>query len=279
MEHFKKVLKALKFNNTEIENLLDETKVDEQTEIINGWDSRYSQVVGEKLKPIIETELKESNAQEIFNKQKEAIRKARKSINDTLGLGLSSKQLDEAEDEFKAILKEHSAKETDTKLKDIQSQYEEEKRLREDAEKKLVSEIEKVKTEFFQKDIDREIQLRKANKLASKDSTKFDKSDMELIEYAIEGAKINQGISFVTENGKVYVTKEGQKQRNQSNELIQYEDWLEPILSKFEIKQRKTPDAKLDEKGNPIEIKEDSEAVKRLKATYEAKGITVGATA
>ena len=51
------------------------------------------------------------------------------------------------------------------------------------------------------------------------------------------------------------------------------------ILSKFEIKQRKTPDAKLDEKGNPIEIKEDSEAVKRLKATYEAKGITVGATA
>ena len=97
--------------------------------------------------------------------------------------------------------------------------------------------------------------------------------------YAIEGAKINQGISFVTENGKVYVTKEGQKQRNQSNEFIQYEDWLEPILSKFEIKQRKTPDAKLDEKGNPIEIKEDSEAVKRLKATYEAKGITVGATA
>ena len=30
MEHFKKVLKALKFNNTEIENLLDETKIDEQ---------------------------------------------------------------------------------------------------------------------------------------------------------------------------------------------------------------------------------------------------------
>ena len=211
---------------------------------------------------------------------KEATRKSRKSISNDLSLGLTNKQIEElTNEEFSAIVKEHANKEGDTKFKDLEAQYKEEKRLREEAETKLESEIEKVKTEFFQKDIDREIQLRKANKLASKDSTKFDKSDMELIEYAIEGAKINQGISFVTENGKVYVTKEGQKQRNQSNEFIQYEDWLEPILSKFEIKQRKTPDAKLDEKGNPIEIKEDSEAVKRLKATYEAKGITVGATA
>ena len=275
MEHFEKLLKEMAFSKSEITDLLDVEKSEQHQEILKAWSARYNDHILDK--PEVKDKFKKEYE---LSAGKEATRKSRKSISNDLSLGLTNKQIEElTNEEFSAIVKEHANKEGDTKFKDLEAQYKEEKRLREEAETKLESEIEKVKTEFFQKDIDREIQLRKANKLASKDSTKFDKSDMELIEYAIEGAKINQGISFVTENGKVYVTKEGQKQRNQSNELIQYEDWLEPILSKFEIKQRKTPDAKLDEKGNPIEIKEDSEAVKRLKATYEAKGITVGATA
>lgn len=275
MEHFEKLLKEMAFSKSEITDLLDVEKSEQHQEILKAWSARYNDHILDK--PEVKDKFKKEYE---LSAGKEATRKSRKSISNDLSLGLTNKQIEElTNEEFSAIVKEHANKEGDIKFKDLEAQYKEEKRLREEAETKLESEIEKVKTEFFQKDIDREIQLRKANKLASKDSTKFDKSDMELIEYAIEGAKINQGISFVTENGKVYVTKEGQKQRNQSNEFIQYEDWLEPILSKFEIKQRKTPDAKLDEKGNPIEIKEDSEAVKRLKATYEAKGITVGATA
>ena len=275
MEHFEKLLKEMAFSKSEITDLLDVEKSEQHQEILKAWSARYNDHILDK--PEVKDKFKKEYE---LSAGKEATRKSRKSISNDLSLGLTNKQIEElTNEEFSAIVKEHANKEGDTKFKDLEAKYKEEKRLREEAETKLESEIEKVKTEFFQKDIDREIQLRKANKLASKDSTKFDKSDMELIEYAIEGAKINQGISFVTENGKVYVTKEGQKQRNQSNEFIQYEDWLEPILSKFEIKQRKTPDAKLDEKGNPIEIKEDSEAVKRLKATYEAKGITVGATA
>lgn len=270
MEHIKKVLKALKFNNTEIENLLDETKADEQTEIITGWDARYSQVVGEKLKPIIETELKETNTQEIFNKQKEAIRKTRKSVNATLVLGLTAKQLDEmTDDEFNTTVKEHSSKETDAKLTDLQEQYKEEKRLRELAEGKLTDEVEKVKKEFEQKDIQREIQLRKANLLASKDSTKFDKSDMELIDYAIEGAILKQGVSFVTENGKVFVVKDGQKMRNGANEFVEYDSFVDGIITpKFEIKTRATPDVKLDEQGKPIVTPQKSEAQKRQEEVY-----------
>lgn len=270
MEHIKKVLKALKFNNTEIENLLDETKVDEQTEIITGWDARYSQVVGEKLKPIIEAEFKETNTQEIFNKQKEAIRKTRKSVNATLVLGLTAKQLDEmTDDEFNTTVKEHSSKETDAKLTDLQEQYKEEKRLRELAEGKLTDEVEKVKKEFEQKDIQREIQLRKANLLASKDSTKFDKSDMELIDYAIEGAILKQGVSFVTENGKVFVVKDGQKMRNGANEFVEYDSFVDGIITpKFEIKTRATPDVKLDEQGKPIVTPQKSEAQKRQEEVY-----------
>ena len=270
MEHIKKVLKALKFNNTEIENLLDETKADEQTEIITGWDARYSQVVGEKLKPIIETELKETNTQEIFNKQKEAIRKTRKSVNATLVLGLTAKQLDEmTDDEFNTTVKEHSSKETDAKLTDLQEQYKEEKRLRELAEGKLTDEVEKVKKEFADKDVQREIQLRKANLLASKDSTKFDKSDMELIDYAIEGAILKQGVSFVTENGKVFVVKDGQKMRNGANEFVEYDSFVDGIITpKFEIKTRATPDVKLDEQGKPIVTPQKSEAQKRQEEVY-----------
>lgn len=270
MEHIKKVLKALKFNNTEIENLLDETKADEQTEIITGWDARYSQVVGEKLKPIIEAELKETSTQEIFNKQKEAIRKTRKSVNATLVLGLTAKQLDEmTDDEFNTTVKEHSSKETDAKLTDLQEQYKEEKRLRELSESTKLEEVEKIKKEFEQKDIQREIQLRKANLLASKDSTKFDKSDMELIDYAIEGAILKQGVSFVTENGKVFVVKDGQKMRNGANEFVEYDSFVDGIITpKFEIKTRATPDVKLDEKGQPIVTPEKSEAQKRQEEIY-----------
>jgi len=187
--------------------------------------------------------------------------------------------LDEfTDEEFNSKVKEHSDKESDSKYADIQAQYKEEKRLREQIESEKVKEIEAVKNEFLQKDINREIQLRKANLLASKDPTKFDKSDMELIEYAIEGAKINQGVSFVTEDGKVFVQKDGQKIRNQSNEFVQYENWIEPILSKFEIKTRQTPDVKKDAQGKDIIPKGDSEAVKRLKEAYAAKGTPVDAT-
>ena len=283
MEHLKEFLKTMKFNSKEIETLLDETKVNEQSDIITGWDARYSQVVGEKLKPIIETELKEANTQEIFNKQKEAIRKTRKSINTTLALGLTAKQLDEmTDDEFNTSVKEHSTKETSTKLTDLEAQYKEEKRLREESESKLTSEVEKVKSEFEQKDIQREIQLRKANLLASKDSTKFDKSDMELIDYAIEGAILKQGVSFVTENGKVFVVKDGQKMRNGANEFIEYDSVVDGIITpKFEIKTRVTPDVKLDEQGKPIVTPQKSEAQIRLEETYKLKGIdtTAGATA
>ena len=283
MEHLKEFLKTMKFNSKEIETLLDETKVNEQSDIITGWDARYSQVVGEKLKPIIETELKEANTQEIFNKQKEAIRKTRKSINTTLALGLTAKQLDEmTDDEFNTSVKEHSTKETSTKLTDLEAQYKEEKRLREESESKLTSEVEKVKSEFEQKDIQREIQLRKANLLASKDSTKFDKSDMELIDYAIEGAILKQGVSFVTENGKVFVVKDGQKMRNGANEFIEYDSFVDGIITpKFEIKTRQTPDVKLDEQGKPIVTPQKSEAQIRLEETYKLKGIdtTAGATA
>lgn len=283
MEHLKEFLKTMKFNSKEIETLLDETKVNEQSDIITGWDARYSQVVGEKLKPIIETELKEANTQEIFNKQKEAIRKTRKSINTTLALGLTAKQLDEmTDDEFNTSVKEHSTKETSTKLTDLEAQYKEEKRLREESESKLTSEVEKVKSEFEQKDIQREIQLRKANLLASKDSTKFDKSDMELIDYAIEGAILKQGVSFVTENGKVFVVKDGQKIRNGANEFIEYDSFVDGIITpKFEIKTRVTPDVKLDEQGKPIVTPQKSEAQIRLEETYKLKGIdtTAGATA
>ena len=283
MEHLKEFLKTMKFNSKEIETLLDETKVNEQSDIITGWDARYSQVVGEKLKPIIETELKEANTQEIFNKQKEAIRKTRKSINTTLALGLTAKQLDEmTDDEFNTSVKEHSTKETSTKLTDLEAQYKEEKRLREESESKLTSEVEKVKSEFEQKDIQREIQLRKANLLASKDSTKFDKSDMELIDYAIEGAILKQGVSFVTENGKVFVVKDGQKMRNGANEFIEYDSFVDGIITpKFEIKTRVTPDVKLDEQGKPIVTPQKSEAQIRLEETYKLKGIdtTAGATA
>ena len=283
MEHLKEFLKTMKFNSKEIETLLDETKVNEQSDIITGWDARYSQVVGEKLKPIIETELKEANTQEIFNKQKEAIRKTRKSINTTLALGLTAKQLDEmTDDEFNTSVKEHSTKETSTKLTDLEAQYKEEKRLREESESKLTSEVEKVKSEFEQKDIQREIQLRKANLLASKDSTKFDKSDMELIDYAIEGAILKQGVSFVTENGKVFVVKDGQKIRNGANEFVEYDSFVDGIITpKFEIKTRVTPDVKLDEQGKPIVTPQKSEAQIRLEETYKLKGIdtTAGATA
>ena len=283
MEHLKEFLKTMKFNSKEIETLLDETKVNEQSDIITGWDARYSQVVGEKLKPIIETELKEANTQEIFNKQKEAIRKTRKSINTTLALGLTAKQLDEmTDDEFNTSVKEHSTKETSTKLTDLEAQYKEEKRLREESESKLTSEVEKVKSEFEQKDIQREIQLRKANLLASKDSTKLDKSDMELIDYAIEGAILKQGVSFVTENGKVFVVKDGQKMRNGANEFIEYDSFVDGIITpKFEIKTRQTPDVKLDEQGKPIVTPQKSEAQIRLEETYKLKGIdtTAGATA
>jgi hypothetical protein len=284
MEHIKKVLKALKFNNTEIENLLDETKVDEQTEIITGWDARYSQVVGEKLKPIIETELKEANTQEIFNKQKEAIRKTRKSVNATLVLGLTAKQLDEmTDDDFNTTVKEHSSKETDAKLTDLQEQYKEEKRLRELAEGKLTEEVEKIKKEFADKDVQREVELTKARFIASKDATKFDKSNIKRIEREITGAVLEQNVSFLVEGDKIFVLDEkGQKKRNASNEFILCLDWLEQeITPSFEIKTKPTPDTRLDEKGNPIAPIEKSEAQIRLEETYKLKGIdtTAGATA
>ena len=274
MEHFEKLLKEMAFSKTEITDLLNAEKSEEHAEILKAWSARYNDHILDK------PEVKEKFKKEYeLSAGKEATRKSRKSISNDLSLGLTNKQIEElTNEEFSALVKEHSTKETDTKLKDIEAQYKEEKRLREEAETKLESEIEKVKTEFSQKDINREIQLRKANLLASKDSTKFDKSDMELIEYAIEGAKINQGVTFVTEDGKVFVTKDGQKIRNQSNEFVQYENWIEPILSKFEIKQRQTPDVKKDAQGNIIVPKGDSDAVKRLKASYEAKGIAVEAT-
>ena len=274
MEHFEKLLKEMAFSKTEIADLLNAEKSEEHTDILKAWSARYNDHILDK------PEVKEKFKKEYeLSAGKEATRKSRKSISNDLSLGLTNKQIEElTNEEFSALVKEHSTKETDTKLKDIEAQYKEEKRLREEAEKKLESEIEKVKTEFSQKDINREIQLRKANLLASKDSTKFDKSDMELIEYAIEGAKINQGVTFVTEDGKVFVTKDGQKIRTQSNEFVQYENWIEPILSKFEIKQRQTPDVKKDAQGNIIVPKGDSDAVKRLKASYEAKGIAVEAT-
>lgn len=274
MEQIKQILKALKFNNTEIDNLLDETKAEEQPTIIQGWDSRYSQVVGEKLKPIIENELKEANTQEIFNKQKEAIRKTRKSINTTLALGLTAKQLDEMTDEeFNSTVKDHSEKESDTKLKDIQAQYVEEKRLRELAEGKLTEEVEKVKKEFSDKDIQREIELRKARLIASKDATKFDKSDMKKIDRQIAGAILEEKVTFSVEGDKIFVLKDGAKLRNGSNEFVEYEAWIDQeITPSFEIKTRATPDVPVDKDGNPIDkpyVKSQNEIA--LEKAYEKR--------
>lgn len=276
MELIEKILKELAFSKTEIADLLDAEKTDQQAEILSAWSARYNDVIISK--PEVRAKFKEEFELSVG---KEAQRKSRKAISNDLNLGLTNKQIEEmTNEEFSAIVKEHANKETDTKLKDIEAQYKEEKRLREEAESKLEVEIEKVKTEFSQKDINREIELRKARFLASKDSNKFDKSDTELIEYAIEGAKQKKGISFVIENDKVYVTKDGQKLRDKSNNFVEYEAFLdEEISPRFEIKQKQTPDIRKDEKGNIIPEKEESEAVKRQKEVYAKHNIPVVATA
>ena len=237
MELIEKILKELAFRKTEIADLLDAEKTDQQAEILSAWSARYNDVIISK--PEVRAKFKEEFELSVG---KEAQRKSRKAISNDLNLGLTNKQIEEmTNEEFSAIVKEHANKETDTKLKDIEAQYKEEKRLREEAESKLEVEIEKVKTEFSQKDINREIELRKARFLASKDSNKFDKSDTELIEYAIEGAKQKKGISFVIENDKVYVTKDGQKLRDKSNNFVEYEAFLdEEISPRFEIKQKQS---------------------------------------
>jgi hypothetical protein len=276
MEHLKEFLKTMKFNSKEIETLLDETKVDEQTDIITGWDARYSQVVGEKLKPIIETELKEANTQEIFNKQKEAIRKTRKSINTTLALGLTAKQLDEmTDDDFNSSVKEHSTKETSTKLTDLEAQYKEENRLRLEAESKLTDEVNKVKKEFADKDIQREIELEKARLIAAKDSAKFDKSDMELIDYAIEGGIMKQGVSFISENGKLLaIGKDGQKIRNGANEFVEYKELVDGIITpKFEIKTRATPEGGGADGGEGQKTYTKSQREIDMEKSYKSKNI------
>jgi len=277
MEIFEKLLKELAFSKSEIAVLLDETKADEHAEVIKKWDSRYSSVIAEKVEPELKAKIKEDLEKEDFNKGKESIRKTRKAISSDLSLGLTNKQIEELTDaEFSALIKEHANKETSTKLTDLEAQYKEEKRLREEAENKLETEINKVKADFEQKDIQREIQLRKARLLASKDSTKFDNSDMELIDYAIEGAILKQGVSFVIEDGKVFVVKDGQKIRNSANEFVEYDNFIDGIITpKFEIKTRATPDVKLDEQGKPIVVPEKSEAQKRLEQTYKHKGVDI----
>ena len=276
MELYKKILTELGFGKTEITDLLDETKADQMADILSAWSARYNEVI--LGKPEVRSKFKEEFELSVG---KEAQRKSRKSISNDLSLGLTNKQIEElTNEEFSAIVKEHANKETDTKLKDIEAQYKEEKRLREEAELKLESEVEKVKTEFSQKDINREIQLRKAQLLATKDSTKFDKSDMELIEYAIEGAKVNQGVSFVVEDGKVFVIKDGQKLRDKSNNFVDYESFLEPVLSKFEIKQRGTPNGGGEDGTGTGDERKESQHAKALREAYEKRGIktTVDAT-
>lgn len=271
----KELLKDLAFGKSEIETLLDVEKKDDRATILSAWSARYNDVI--LGKPEVRAKFKDEFELSVG---KEATRKSRKAISNDLSLGLTNKQIDElTNEEFSAIVKEHSTKDADKKVLDLDAQYKEEKRLREEAEAKLESEIEKVKTEFTQKDIQREIQLRKANLLSKKDSTKFDKSDMELIEYAIEGAKQKQGVSFTIENDKVFVTKDGQKLRDKANNFVEYETWVDTeITPRFEIKQKGTPEGTGGAGSGGSEQKEKSAAVKRLEEAYKAKGITVEAT-
>lgn len=274
-QQFESLLTEFALSKSEIAILLDADKKDEHIQVRSDWATRYNQHILDK--PEVRAKFKDEFELSVG---KEATRKSRKSISNELSLGLTNKQIDElTNDEFTAIVKEHGSKDVDKKIIDLEAQYKEEKRLRELAESEKESAIESVKSEFTKKDITREIQLRKANVLASKDSTKFNKSDNELIDYAIAGAEISQGVSFVTENGKVFVTKDGQKLRSKDNAFVEYENWLEPILSKFDIKQKGTPDGSgEDGKGNG-EHKEKSAAVIRLENAYKAKGISVEATA
>ena len=272
----KELLKDLAFGKSEIETLLDAEKKEERQTILSDWSARYNDVI--LSKPEVRAKFKDEFELSVG---KEATRKSRKSINTDLSLGLTNKQIDElTNEEFSFLVKEHSTKDADKKVLDLDAQYKEEKRLREEAESKLETEIEKVKTEFSNKDVQREIQLRKANLLSKKDSTKFDKTDMELIEYAIEGAKHKQGVSFTIEGDKVFVTKDGQKLRDKANNFVEYETWVDTEVSpRFEIKQKGTPDGTGSAGAGGDGVKEKSEAVKRLEASYKAKGISVEATA
>lgn len=271
----KELLKDLAFGSTEITTLLDPEKKDERKTILSEWSARYNDVIVSK--PEVRAKFKEEFELSVG---KEAIRKSRKSISNDLSLGLTNKQIEElTNDEFSAIIKEHSTKDVDKKVLDLDAQYKEEKRLREEAENKLETEIEKVKTDFAQKDVQREIQLRKANLLSAKDSTKFDKTDMELIEDALIGAKTRQGIDFVIEDGKVFATKDGQKIRDKANNFVEYENWFETnIAPRFEIKSKGTPNGQGGSSGGNPDIKEESEAVKRQKEIYAKHNISVEAT-
>ena len=123
MELIEKILKELAFSKTEIADLLDAEKTDQQAEILSAWSARYNDVIISK--PEVRAKFKEEFELSVG---KEAQRKSRKAISNDLNLGLTNKQIEEmTNEEFSAIVKEHANKETDTKLKDIEAQYKEEK--------------------------------------------------------------------------------------------------------------------------------------------------------